>query len=200
MISPAKDILVVMAKAPVSGQVKTRLCPPLSPGQAAAIYDCFLKDRLREMSDLAGCDRAIAYMPQTAMSRFETYANGSFDIFPQRGNDLGNRMHNIFVDRFREGFVGVVIIGSDSPDLPKSIITESFQRLSCGKTEVVIGPATDGGYYLVGMKRIYPELFADVPWSTDKVLTTTLEIARSLGLRTDLLPEWSDIDTYHNLL
>ena len=200
MITPAKTILVVMAKAPVPGQVKTRLCPPLSPRQAAAVYDCFLRDRLMEMGDLSDCDRAIAYMPATAAGRFKVYAYGAFAIFSQRGDDLGDRMHNIFIDRFREGYGAVVIIGSDSPDLPKSIVTQSFARLSSESTDVVIGPATDGGYYLVGMKRPYPELFANVPWSTDKVLSATLTIAQSLGIRTALLPAWSDIDTYHDLL
>lgn len=197
---PARTIVVVMAKAPVPGQVKTRLSPPLSSVQAAAVYDCFLKDRLREMGDLVGCEKAIAYMPEAATRRFKVYGFGSFDIFPQRGRDLGDRMHNIFIDKLREGYGAVVVIGSDSPDLPKSIITQSFERLSSELTDVVIGPATDGGYYLLGMKRPYPELFADVPWSTGGVLSTTLAITRSLGIRTALLPAWSDIDTYRDLL
>ena len=200
MITPHKAILVVMAKAPLPGRVKTRLCPPLSASQAAAVYDCFLQDRLREMGDLSGCDRAIAYTPEAAALRFRAYAAQSFDLFPQQGLDLGERMHNIFVDSCREGYGAVVVIGSDSPDLPKSIVQQAFERLSSGMTDVVFGPATDGGYYLVGMKETHPELFANVPWSTEKVLSTSLGIARALGIKTSLLPAWSDIDTYHDLL
>ena len=195
-----KTLLVVMAKEPVPGKVKTRLSPALSPVEAASLYDCFLQDRLKEMSDLSDVDKAIAYMPESATLAFNRYASGKFSVFPQKGQHLGERMHHIFIDKFGEGYSTVIVIGSDSPDLPKSIVSKAFDILRSETTDMVLGPATDGGYYLIGLKKGFPELFTDITWSTDTVLSATLEKAKALVIKTELLPIWSDIDEYQDLV
>jgi rSAM/selenodomain-associated transferase 1 len=195
-----KQLLVVVAKAPLPGNVKTRLFPFLSPFEAAELYKCFLEDSIVEMSDLHGeCDTAIAYTPETAGKAFDYVSLDGFGLFAQRGNDLGERLSNIFIEKLSEGYEAVSIIGSDSPDLPKSLVMESFRLLSSGHSDVVFGPCDDGGYYLVAMKKACPELFAGIPWSTGGVLSMSIEKAEKLGMRTALLARWNDIDNFEDL-
>jgi rSAM/selenodomain-associated transferase 1 len=193
-------LLVVVAKEPVPGKVKTRLYPELSPIDAAGLYQCFLHDRIGEISTLTGIDMAIAYTPEEAEKTFAALALGNFELFAQRGKHLGERLHNIFLDKFDRGYRAVSIVDSDSPDLPKSVMEASFQLLLSKQAEVVFGPCHDGGYYLVGMRKPHPELFRNIPWSTENVLSTTLEKARKLGINVKLLTRWSDLDTFEDLL
>lgn len=167
-----------MAKEPVPGQVKTRLFPQLSPIEAAHLYLCFLQDMMTEMSALEGIELAIAYTPEHAGKTFASIALKGFLLFAQRGKGLGERLCNIFMEKLEEGYEAVSIINSDSPDLPMSLVAESFQLLS-HQADVVFGPCNDGGYYLIGMQKICPELFVDIPWSTGSVLSKSLEIARN---------------------
>lgn len=194
-----KKLLVVMAKAPVPGKVKTRLTPAVSSDDAAELSACFLEDRLAEMGMLVGCDRAIAFTPSNAKHCFEKFAGDRFSLFPQKGLDLGARMSNIFKEKRRQGYGGIVLIGSDSPDLPRSIVSEAFDRLVSESVDVILGPAVDGGYYLVGMKQHHPELFEEIPWGTGDVLKTTLEAARKSGIRVACLQTWNDIDTLEDI-
>jgi rSAM/selenodomain-associated transferase 1 len=198
--SSDKKLLVVMAKEPVAGKVKTRLSPALAPEEAAALYQCMLSDRLREMGGLEGIDLALAFTPSSARDAFIPLARPCLTLFAQRGGDLGERLHNIFVDAFAEGYAAVSIIDSDSPDLPGSTVRGSFSLLLAHGAEVVFGPCSDGGYYLVGMRQPHPELFDDIPWSTPKVLEASLEKAREMGLKTELLCRWNDLDTFEDLL
>ena len=200
MDKKSAKLLVVVAKEPVPGKVKTRLFPELSPEEAARLYSCFLQDRLREISALKGIDRAIAFTPEDARETFTALALDGFELFAQRGKTLGERLNNIFLEKFDRGYDAVSIVDSDSPDLPKSIIKESFQLLSSKQAEVVFGPCRDGGYYLVGMRKPYPELFRNIPWSTENVLTISLEKARKTGLNVKLLSGWNDLDTFEDIL
>ncbi|NQT69247.1 MAG: glycosyltransferase [Desulfobacteraceae bacterium] len=200
MDKKSAKILVVVAKEPVPGKVKTRLFPELSPEEAARLYSCFLQDRLREISALNGIDRAIAFTPEDARETFTALALDGFELFAQRGKTLGERLNNIFLEKFDRGYDAVSIVDSDSPDLPKSIIKESFQLLSSKQAEVVFGPCRDGGYYLVGMRKPYPELFRNIPWSTENVLTISLEKAQKMGLNVKLLSGWNDLDTFEDIL
>jgi len=193
-------LLVVVAKEPVPGRVKTRLSPELSPAIAADLYKCFLHDRIQESSTLNEVDRAIAYTPEDARETFTTLALDGFKLFAQQGKNLGERLNNIFCEKLSQGYKAVSIVDSDSPDLPKSIIKESFHLLSSKRAEVVFGPCRDGGYYLVGMRKPHPELFRDIPWSTENVLSVTLEKARKMGLNVKLLSAWNDLDTFEDLL
>jgi uncharacterized protein len=195
-----KALVVVVAKEPIPGKVKTRLCPELSPTDAAGLYKCFLLDRIREISTLPWVDRGIAYTPENALETFSAMAGDGFDLFPQRGEGLGERLNNIFLDKLGEGYEAVAIIDSDTPDLPSSLIKESFRFLLSKQTEVVFGPCHDGGYYLVGMREPHPALFNGIPWSTANVLSMSLKKSRKLGLNVNLLSFWNDIDTFEDLL
>jgi len=198
-IRTAENLLVIMAKEPVPGQVKTRLSPELTPQEAAGLYRCFLQDSIAEMGNIDGIDLAIAYAPATARATFAALADDRFVLFPQQEVELGQRMLTIFKERIAQGYGAVCIMDSDSPDLPKEIVRASFRLLAVGKADVVLGPCTDGGYYLLGMKYPHPELFTDIPWSSGDVLSVTMQKAQKAGLKTALLPPWSDIDTYRGL-
>lgn len=195
-----KSLLVIMAKEPRPGQVKTRLSPEFSPQEAAELYLCLLQDRLLEMADANGVDVAVAYSPQSATDAFAVFVPKHIDIFPQRDGELGARLHAIFVGKKAQGYEAIAVIDSDSPDLPKSLVLESFRLLLQNRTDVVFGPCADGGYYLIGMKKIHPELFTGIPWSTENVLDISLEKANKSGIRTALLAAWNDIDTFQDVI
>jgi rSAM/selenodomain-associated transferase 1 len=200
MDKKSAKLLVVVAKEPVPGKVKTRFIPQLSPAEAAGLYRCSLHDRITEISALNGVDRAIAYTPEDARDTFTELSLDGFELFTQRGKGLGQRLNNIFQDNLARGYQAVSIVDSDSPDLPKSIINESFGLLLSKQAEVVLGPCHDGGYYLVGLRKPYPELFKNIPWSTKNVLSTTLEKAGKMGLNVKLLSSWNDLDTFEDLI
>jgi rSAM/selenodomain-associated transferase 1 len=195
-----KALVVVVAKEPVPGKVKTRLTPEISPAEAADLYRCFILDRIKGIGSLAGVDRAVAYTPEDALGAFSALPLDGFELFAQRGADLGERLNNIFQDKLSSGYEAVSIVDSDSPDLPNRLIRESLQLLFSKQAEVVFGPCHDGGYYLVGMRKPHPELFRDIPWSTVSVLSTSLEKSRALGLDVKLLSFWNDLDTFEDLL
>ena len=199
MTENKKLLLVVVAKAPMPGEVKTRLNPSLTVDEATDLYCCFLQDRIEEISRLREIDLAIAYTPANAKDYFSRFISNGFHLFSQRGNNLGQRLSNIFVDKLGEKYEAVSIIDSDTPDLPRSIVRQSFQLLMSNGVDAVFGPCDDGGYYLVAMRRPHPELFQNIPWSTEAVLDATLEKARIHGLRTELLPRWNDLDTFADL-
>jgi rSAM/selenodomain-associated transferase 1 len=194
------NLLVIVAKEPVPGKVKTRLFPKLSPTVAAELYRCFLNERIQEVSTLSGVDRAIAYTPENARETFSRLALDGFELFAQQGKHLGERLNNIFLEKLSQGYKAVSIVDSDSPDLPKFLIKESFELLMSKRADIVFGPCYDGGYYLVGMRKPYPEMFRNIPWSTENVLSVTLEKARKLGLNVKLLTRWNDLDTFEDLL
>jgi rSAM/selenodomain-associated transferase 1 len=118
---------------------------------------------------------------------------------PQAGEDLGERMQNAFAEIFSRGFRAVAIIGTDSPDLPSEYIMKAFALLEQEQTDVVFGPAEDGGYYLLALKRVWEELFTELPWSSSRLLAASVTRADSLRLGSSLLPVWYDIDTAADL-
>jgi uncharacterized protein len=191
--------LIIFAKEPRPGQVKTRLSPPLSPEAAAQLYHCFIQDILDEMARVPEVYLAVAFSPETARGFFRRLAPPGTILFPQEGADLGDRMDRAFARSFAAGFGPVALRGSDVPDLPAAVVSEAHAVLSAGQAQVVLGPATDGGYHLVGLTEPQPALFRGPAWSSRTVLTDTLQLARQLGLRVHLLPPWPDIDTYDDL-
>ncbi len=208
-----RAIVVMVAKEPVATQVKTRLCPHLSPALAAELYSLFIQDIVEEMSGVVemgahlpgnpghhSLTLALAYSPEGAKRTFEVLSPPPTLIFPQHGADLGERLAHIFTKLCDEGYDQVHIINSDSPDMPRSIIHESTKLLGLHQIDLVLGPCADGGYYLIGLKKPVPGLFQEIPWSTDRVLALTLKRARALGLSCGLLQPWNDIDTYDDLL
>lgn len=195
----SKALLVVMAKEPVAGRVKTRLSPPLSPTEAAGLYRCLLEDRLMEMKALEGIDLALAYTPEYTEKSFSTLVPKNFKLFYQYGENLGDKLINIFRDNLAKGYEAVSVIDSDTPDLTRFIMLKSFDVLFSCHADVVFGPCIDGGYYLVGMKNNHPEIFKNIPWSRRNVLSVSLQKAEQLGLSVGLLPQHNDIDTHEDL-
>ncbi len=193
-------LLIIFAKEPVPGQVKTRLCPPLSPEGVAKLYRCFLEDILEEVVRWPELSLALAYSPPGALPFFQSLVPPGTQLFPQEGAGLGERMARAFDRGFGAGFEVVLLRGSDSPDLPGKVFLEAESVLQAGKAELALGPSPDGGYYLVGLRARRPELFRGQVWSTATVLAETLSRAEGLSLKIHLLPSWPDLDTYDDLL
>jgi rSAM/selenodomain-associated transferase 1 len=191
------NALIVVAKEPVPGQTKTRLCPPFTAEQAAAFYGCVLQDTLALMARLASADRTIAYTPSTALNYFEALAPNGFRFVPQQGADLGERLAHALGWHLAQGYQRVVIMNSDGPTLPLPFLQEAFAGLD--HADVTLGIGHDGGYYLIGMKRLHRSLFEGIAWSTEKVIAQTLETCRRLGLKVHTVPEWYDVDVEDDL-
>ncbi|MCX5830173.1 MAG: TIGR04282 family arsenosugar biosynthesis glycosyltransferase [Deltaproteobacteria bacterium] len=183
----------MFVKYPEKGKVKSRLSQYLDEDMIVRLYRAFIEDLLARLSE-GDYGFWIAYHPAERKKDFPNEFGNTFSYLPQAGTDLGEKMHNAFRECFPGGFRWVVIIGSDSPDLPPQIIEEAFQALEKGGA--VIGPACDGGYYLIGFGResFTPDAFTGIAWGTDSVCKTTMDILESLGIRVHVLPVWRDID------
>lgn len=194
----APTAVTIMAKVPQAGAVKTRLCPPLEPQEAARLYDAFLRDKITQVRQLHGAQPTIAYTPDDSADFFTTLAP-DFVCIPQRGADLGERLINAFAACLATGCAGALAIDSDTPTLPAAFLQQAIADVTNPDIDLVLGPSDDGGYYLIGLRTVYPELFVQMPWSTAAVREETLQRAAALGLKVALLPTWFDIDTYEDL-
>ena len=183
-----------MAKAPRVGAVKTRLCPPLRAPEAAELARCLLLDAVERVRMVAGSRPIMAYTPIEAQAQFEEAAPGFVQI-PQRGGDLGARQLHLIEGVLGLGLQAALVIGTDSPTLPRECLDEAVSLVMAPDVDVVLGPTEDGGYYLIGLRAPHAALFEHVPWSTSAVLGRTLERAQQLGLRVACLPTWFDVDT-----
>lgn len=187
-----KRCLIIFAKEPQRGRVKTRLEGYLSQTECVGLYKAFVRDSI----DVAGrvqCEKKIvAYDSKNARPRYLKRIAPHFLFYKQKGRDLGQRMSNAFQFAKDSGFKKTVIIGTDSPTLPFHFIQEAFQKLSTH--DFVIGPSADGGYYLIGGTRDSEGLFTGIRWSSDKVFKETLKRAKRLKKRAALLPQWYDVD------
>jgi rSAM/selenodomain-associated transferase 1 len=184
--------LIVVAKEPVPGLTKTRLCPPFTPESAAELYHCLMLDTLSLVGRLQGADRVIAYAPPGARGYFREQAPNGFRLVPQEGVDLGQRLANALGHHLDLGYRRVVIMNSDGPTLPLAYLEEAFSGLD--DADIALGPSYDGGYYVIGMKRLHAELFQGITWSTEHVLAQTLEKCQQAGLLVHHLPKWYDVD------
>jgi len=188
-----RSALVVMAKPARIGEVKTRLCPPLTLAQASDLHECLLQDTVAKMERCFSAQLWIAFTPEGEETFRRTFgARGK--LLSQRGRDLGERMHHIFVDLSHLGYRKIVVLGSDIPTMPLSSVEQAFHLLRCNGEDVVLGPASDGGYYLIGLKTPVEEIFHRIPWSNAAVLANTVQRISELGLRLALLPLAYDID------
>ena len=188
-----------MAKVPVAGEVKTRLCPPLTPQQAAALARCFLQDRVEQLAALAGTDALVAFTPPEREAELAALLPDGVRRVAQSGADLGARLDRLLTDLLAEGYAGAAAVDADSPTLPLVYLRAACRHLRQGTADVVVGPCDDGGYYLIGVRAPAPALFRAMPWSTPAVLDETLARARRLGLRLALLPAWFDVDRGEDL-
>ncbi len=191
--------LIIFAKYPMPGKVKSRLSPPLTAEEGAECYSCMLRDTLSMTKLLPDVTTLIFFQNDAGAADFFQEIAPGIESLEQVGLDLGERMKNAFELMFARGFSEVAIIGSDSPDLPTDYILQAFNLMEYEHTDGVLGAAGDGGYYLIAMKRVWPELFDSIPWSSGEVLRITIERAANAYIGMALLPEWHDIDTYEDL-
>ena len=189
--------LAIMCKAPISGESKTRLCPPLTPEEAAALSACFIADVAASVAEAALVEGARGYAmitPAGAEAAFAGLLPDDVAILPQRGSGLSARLIHASRDLLAAGHSGVCFINADGPTLPPGLLAMAVAALREPGGMAVLVPAIDGGYALIGLGREEPALFADVAWSTSQVLAQTLARAGRLGLPVSLLPPWYDVD------
>lgn len=215
MTSQPENVLIVVAKKPVPGNTKTRLCPPLNFEQAAELYECFLRDTLDLMRRVPGVIHWVGYLPGevrtspslNSQSGKEIDADSAsiayfhqlapdMQLVCQLGASLGDRLDHLLTQALHNGAGRAVVMDSDSPTLPPEYLSQAFEKLQ--ENDVVLGPTRDGGYYLIGMKKPHPYLL-EVQMSTPNVLSDTLALANKFNLKVSLLPEWYDIDTVAEL-
>lgn len=190
--------LIIMARQPIPGQTKTRLCPPLTASQAAELYACFLRDVLDITRQVRGATPLITYAPESAGPFFAALAP-DIATLAQQGANLGERLDYALSTQLTSGGARLAAaVSSDNPNLPPALIEEAFARLAAG-ADLVLGPAEDGGYYLIGMRSPQPRLLREVQMSTPRVLDDTLTLAGELGLRSELLAPWYDVDSIADL-
>jgi rSAM/selenodomain-associated transferase 1 len=190
--------LLLFVKSPIKGQVKTRLAAEAGGDFVVELYKCFVEDMISLVENL-GVQFKVCFCPANMKSTFSEWLGEQHCYRAQTGNNLGERLRNAFGKAFKEGFSNVVAIGSDSPDLPANYLTESFEVLDAH--DAVIGPANDGGYYLIGFSKegFIPEVFDNISWSTDGVFEQTVSILKRHGPKMYLMPLWHDVDTIADL-
>jgi len=194
---PPEQALAIFAKAPLPGQVKTRLAPALTAEEAAALYRCFLLDTLAMARRTRRWKTLLFYTPEEAGQVMRAIVERPIELIPQGGVDLGERMHRAFQQLFARGHRVAVIIGGDLPTLPLSRLREAFSALE--RKPVVLGPSLDGGYYLIGLQSPQPELFEGVAWGTSRVLKQAVDRLTLLGLEAECLEPWYDVDSVEDL-
>jgi hypothetical protein len=190
-----KNRLGIFARVPLVGQVKTRLIPALSAEEACELYRAFLGD-LFERIQAAKVSPTVFFSgePPEALS---TLFPRPWPLVAQSGDDLGARMAAAFNHLLKSPGDRAVLIGSDSPDLPLPFLKRAFQRLK--HRDVVLGPAMDGGYYLIGLRAPTPALFEGITWGSERVLPQSIEIIAREKLSLSLLPPWYDVDDVQSL-
>lgn len=190
-----KRALAIFAKTPLPGLVKTRLSPPLSLRQGAELYRCMLLDTIARVQAL-NAETVLFY---DGKPDFFLEAAPGVTLIRQHEGGLGTRLEQAFDHLAELGYGSRVVIGSDAPDLPLAHLEEAFARLEEG-SDIVFGPASDGGYYLVAVRGGQGRIFDEIPWSTEGVLEASLKQAQASGLSCALLPSWYDVDSYEDLL
>jgi rSAM/selenodomain-associated transferase 1 len=190
----SKNLLIIFYRNPELGKVKTRLAKTLGDEKALAIY-LKLSSHTRAITENLAIDKVIYY--SNFVDTEDAWPNTTFQKKLQNGNDLGEKMNNAFVEGFQSGYERVCIIGTDCLELSKDIIQQAFDQLVC--YDVVIGPAKDGGYYLLGMKKPMPELFKNKAWSSDTVATDTIQNFKDLSLSYAQLAVLTDVDEEKDL-
>ncbi len=195
---PDTSTVIVFIKAPVRGQVKSRLAASLGDERTLELYKLFVADII-ETAKAAGFPLTICVYPPDAVTAVTSWLGTDSRVHPQQGEDLGERMENAFARTFAAGIERAVLVGSDILDISPQLLREALASLDAN--DFVIGPAVDGGYYLVGFRRrtFLPRLFHNIPWGTGTVFDETMAVVREAGLTVHLLRPWHDIDTIDDL-
>ena len=187
-----KNLLIVFVKNILLGKVKTRLAKTIGDQNAFEVYKYLVEITERETNKLENCDVHIYFSDVIIESKWLGKSK-----FVQAGDDLGQRMKNAFENGFENKYTHIIGIGSDLPDLNARIISQAFDHLE--QSETVFGPAEDGGYYLLGMNKLYHCIFENKAWSTENLLNSTQLELNELGIKIVLLPTLNDIDTLEDL-
>jgi len=187
------EAVAILAKAPLPGAVKTRLCPPLSPAGAASLAAAMLRDTAREVAGAGVAARYLFFHPPDAAACFRGPDFAGYRLVPQRGADLGQRIENAFARMAAGGSRRAVVVGSDCPALSARRVREALRELREG-ARAVLGPAEDGGFYLVGVSGAVPALFRGVAWSGPSALRQVLDNLRAAALPFALLRRERDVD------
>ncbi|MBK5277802.1 MAG: TIGR04282 family arsenosugar biosynthesis glycosyltransferase [Bacteroidia bacterium] len=191
----SKSLLIIFYRNPELGKVKTRLAETLGDEKALAIY-IKLSSYTRDITENLTVDKVVFYS-QFADTE-DHWPNIIFQKKVQRGNNLGERMHNAFLSAFADGYKSACIIGTDCLELSSDILEEAFSQLI--NHDAIIGPTEDGGYYLLGMNKLHTEVFKNKTWSTVSVFEDTLKDFRNLKLNFVALEKLTDVDTEADLL
>jgi len=186
-----QNALIVFVKAPRPGTVKTRLARTIGAPAAGAAYNHLVETLLNQLQGLSGVE--LCFSPDDAGSEIQHWLKERWISSPQGGGDLGQRLQSAFQRAFHAGAKRVAIIGSDCPAIGVEDIREAWSGLAIH--DVVLGPATDGGYWLIGLRQLEPGLFRGVPWSTKEVFAETIRRVEHAGLSVRLLRELADVDT-----
>jgi uncharacterized protein len=194
-IPAGRCALAIMTKAPRAGTVKTRLQPPLTPAEAAELNICFLRDIAALISEAGEHSQGVGvFTPACSEKEYEGILPSHFDLIPQRGNGFGERLTNAADDLLHVGFESCCLINSDSPTATAEAFCEAVAQLQGVDDRIVLGPSDDGGYYLIGMRKLNRRLFEEIDWSTERVFAQTDERAREIGLKVQVLPKSYDVD------
>ena len=189
--------LGVMTKIPRVGNVKTRLTPPLTPIESAALSNCFLRDTaeaINEISRRTAVSGIGVFTPAGEEAWYRSILPNEFELVLQRGANLRDRLTNAIKDILALGFESVCLVGSDSPTIPLHVYEQAVRWLEQAGDNIVLGPSDDGGYYLIGLKKSHSVIFQRIAWSTEQVLSQTLERAAEIGINVEILPRWYDVD------
>jgi uncharacterized protein len=194
--------IAIMAKAPRQGEVKTRLVPPLSAADAAALGGCFIRDvagNILAAAQTAPVEGYVAYSPPGSEDLFAPLLPEGIGLLPPRRIGLGHALFDAAEDLLAAGYGSACLVNADSPTLPTSTLVAAARALAPPGDRLVLGPAEDGGYYLIGVKHPHRRLFEDIAWSTERVYRQTLNRAAEIGLDTVTLTGWYDVDDLASL-
>jgi len=186
----------IMCKTPMPGKSKTRLSPPLRPEECAAISACFIRDLARTIDRLADAGDVTGYAVYTPVGSEDALRRllpNRFELLPQVEGDFGVRLLEGTRGLLDAGHAGAILVNSDSPTLPPQILRDAVDAVRQGDA-VVLSPAADGGYTLIGLSRPHARLFEDIAWSTSTVYAHTLDRARDIGLPVIDVAPWYDVD------
>jgi len=190
--------ILCFVKYPEKGQVKLRLAVDLDDDVVVELYRNFVLDVVTILKKL-NTPFYLCFSPLNAQKKFREWLGSSYRCVPQEGNDIGERMKNSFSHAFAEGFRRVVLIGSDNPDLPGDFLRNAIRELQT--RDMVLGPSSDGGYYLIGFRddTFLPSVFDGISWSSSTVFQETMAKVKNAGRSLSLLPAWSDVDIISDL-
>lgn len=191
-----EECVLLFVKVPGKSEVKSRLSKDLGEDLTLLLYENFVFDLVDMLKKRGRCFK-ICFYPADSLENVQYWLGKEYSYMPQQGKDLGERMKNAFFDAFSDGFEKVILIGSDIPDLTNSLIDEAFAFTD----DAVIGPALDGGYYLIGFRKnkLLPQIFEGIHWGSGSVFEKTMEIFKTFNCKVSIAPERSDVDVLDDL-